>query len=71
MDADLRQPELRGQARGITKGSGNLLYVVGNTPGANYFANVLILAYDATTGALLNTIQYSSGSGIRSLAPRS
>ena len=49
--------------RGITRGPGNLLYVVGNTPGPNNFANVLILAYDATNGILLNTIQYSSGPG--------
>ena len=51
------------QVRGITRGPGNLLYVVGNTPGPNDFANVLILAYDATNGTLLDTIQYSSGPG--------
>lgn len=51
------------QASGITKGSNGVLYVVGNTPGPNDFANVLILAYDAATGALLNKIQYSSGPG--------
>ena len=52
------------QASGITKGTNGVLYVVGNTPGANNFANVLILAYDAATGSLLNKIQYSSGPGI-------
>ena len=52
------------QASGITKGSNGILYVVGNTPGANNFANVLILAYDAVTGSLLSKIQYSSGPGI-------
>jgi hypothetical protein len=52
------------QAGGITKGSNGVLYVVGNTPGANNFANVLILAYDAVTGSLLSKIQYSSGPGI-------
>ena len=52
------------QASGITKGSNGVLYVVGNTPGPNDFANLLILAYDAATGALLNKIQYSSGPGI-------
>ena len=51
-------------ASGITKGSNGILYVVGSTPGANYFANLLILAYDAATGSLLNKIQYSSGPGI-------
>ena len=51
-------------ASGITKGSNGVLYVVGNTPGANNFANVLILTYDATTGTLLNKIKYSSGPGI-------
>jgi hypothetical protein len=49
------------QARGITRGPGNLLYVVGNTPGPNDFAQVLILIYDATNGTLLNTIKYSTG----------
>ena len=52
------------QASGITKGSNGVLYVVGSTPGANFFANVLILAYDAATGTLLNKIRYSSGPGI-------
>lgn len=51
------------QARGITMGPGGILYVVGNTPGPDAFANVLILAYDAATGALLNTIKYRSGPG--------
>ena len=52
------------QASGITKGSNGVLYVVGSTPGANNFANLLILAYDAATGSLLNKIKYSSGPGI-------
>ena len=51
-------------ASGITKGSNGILYVVGSTPGANFFANVLILAYDAATGSLLKKIRYSSGPGI-------
>lgn len=51
------------QARGIARGPGNLLYVTGNTPGPNDFAQVLILVYDATDGTLLNTIKYSSGPG--------
>jgi hypothetical protein len=51
------------QASGITMGPNGVLYVVGNTPGPDNFANVLILAYDAATGALLNTIQYRSGPG--------
>src|SRR4029077_2861519 len=51
-------------ASGITKGSNGILYVVGSTPGANNFANLLILSYDAATGTLLNKIQYSSGPGI-------
>jgi hypothetical protein len=52
------------QASGITKGANGVIYVVGNTPGPNNFANLLILAYDAATGALLDTIQFSSGPGI-------
>ncbi|MEO7168333.1 MAG: hypothetical protein ABI016_15035 [Chthoniobacterales bacterium] len=51
------------QARGIAMGPDNVLYVVGNTPGPQSFANVLVLAYDAATGLLLDTIQYSSAPG--------
>ena len=51
------------QVRGIARGPGNLLYLVGNTPGPNDFAQVLILIYDATNGALLNIVKYSSGPG--------
>src|ERR1043166_5820288 len=51
------------QARGITLASNGVVYVVGNTPGPDAFSNLLILAYDAATGALLNTIQYRSGPG--------
>lgn len=52
------------QARGITKSADGVLYVVGNTPGPQSFANVLVLAYDAATGALLRTIKYSTAPGI-------
>lgn len=52
------------QVRGITKSADGILYVVGNTPGPGSFANVLILGYDAATGALLKTIKYSSGPGL-------
>jgi len=52
------------QARGIALGPGGVVYVTGNTPGENFFANVLLLKYDAASGALLNTVQYSSGPGI-------
>lgn len=48
------------QARGITKGPNGVLYVVGNTLNRNAFANVLVLAYDAETGALLKTIIYGT-----------
>lgn len=51
------------QVHGIARGPGDLLYVVGNTPGPNDFAQVLVLIYDATNGTLLNTIKYSSGPG--------
>jgi hypothetical protein len=51
------------QARGITIGPGGVLYVTGNTPDPLFYAKVLLLAYDAATGDLLNTIQYSSGPG--------
>jgi hypothetical protein len=51
------------QARGITLGPNRTLYVVGNTPGPDQFANVLILAYDADTGTLLKATKYRSGPG--------
>ena len=51
------------QASGITKGANGVIYVVGSTPGPDQFANLLILAYDAATSALLNTIRYRSGPG--------
>ena len=52
------------QASGIAMGANGTLYVVGSTPGANFFANLLILAYDPATGALRKKIRYSSGPGI-------
>lgn len=52
------------QARGIALGSDGVLYVTGNTPGPGHWANVLLLRYDAATGALLSTLQYSSGPGL-------
>jgi len=50
------------QARGIAVGNG-IVYVVGNTPGPDQFANVLILEYDADAGTLLKAIRYRSGPG--------
>jgi hypothetical protein len=52
------------QARGLGLAPGGILYVVGNTPGPNFFAQVLLLAYDAAGGTLLRTLQYTSGPGI-------
>jgi hypothetical protein len=49
------------QARGITLGPGNTLYVTGNTPGPGSYANVIVLGFDAATGNLVRQIQYSSG----------
>ncbi len=48
------------QARGIAMGPGGVVYVCGNTRGPGGYGNVLLLKYDAATGALLNTVQYSS-----------
>ena len=53
------------QSRAITKSASGILYVAGNTPGPDFYANILVLGYDAATGALVRTIQYSSG-GFRS-----
>ena len=52
------------QSRGITLGPGGLVYVTGNTPGPNLFARVLVLAYDAATGTLVKSFEYTSGPGI-------
>ncbi len=60
--AHLGQRKIRDSARGITAGRESALRG-GKHPWPGRFANVLILAYDATNGTLLNTIQYSSGPG--------
>ena len=49
------------QSRAITKSASGIIYVAGSTSGPNFYANILVLGYDAATGALLKTIQYSSG----------
>ncbi|MGE0480861.1 MAG: hypothetical protein AB7Q17_10365 [Phycisphaerae bacterium] len=49
------------QARGIARGPDGVLYVCGNTPGPGNYANVLLLKYDAASGALIDTMQFSSG----------
>ncbi|MEP0845305.1 MAG: PQQ-binding-like beta-propeller repeat protein, partial [Phycisphaerae bacterium] len=49
------------QARGIALGPDSVLYVVGNTPGPGSYARVLLLKYDAATGARLDATEYSSG----------
>lgn len=49
------------QARGITVHQ-NKVWVCGNTPDAQTYAKVLLLGYDAATGALLSSTIYSSGS---------
>jgi hypothetical protein len=49
------------QARGIAIGPGDVIWVAGNTPDSEFFANVLLLAYDAFTGDLLHETIYSSG----------
>ncbi len=52
------------QARDIALGANGILYVSGSTPNSSSYANVLVLAYDAATGVLLDTIIYASGSFI-------
>ena len=51
------------QARGITLAPGGVVWVTGNTPGPTLHANVLLLKYDAVSGTLLDTVQYSSAPG--------
>ena len=52
------------QARGLTLGSDGILYVTGNTPAPSHHANVLLLRYDAATGALLSALQHPAAPGI-------
>ena len=49
------------QVRGMTLAADGTLWVVGNTPDPNHYANVLLLAYDGASGSLLHTVQYTSG----------
>ncbi len=49
------------QARGLAFGPGGVLWVTGNTPGPGMYANVLLLEYEASSGALLNEVRTSSG----------
>lgn len=49
------------QGRGLALGANGVLWVTGNTPGPGNYANVLVLAYDAASGAPLHAIQWSSG----------
>jgi len=51
------------QGHAIALGPGGVVWVAGNTPGPEFFAQVLLLAYDATSGAQLQAIQWSSGPG--------
>lgn len=52
------------QGRGIALAPGGLLYVCGNEPGPGSFAMVLVLKYNAHTGALLHDVRYQTGPGI-------
>jgi hypothetical protein len=52
------------QGRAVALGPGGVLYVAGNTPDPQSYANVLLLKYDTVSGNLLNAIQYSSGPGL-------
>jgi len=47
------------QGRGIALGSSGELYVTGTTTSATFVSKLLLLKYDASTGALLNAIQHS------------
>jgi hypothetical protein len=51
------------QARGIALGPGGRVYVTGNTPGPGSYAQVVVLVYDGASGALLQSVQYSSAPG--------
>lgn len=48
------------QANGIALGPDGALYVTGDTQGPNFFAKVLLVKYDAATGAVLDSAVYST-----------
>lgn len=48
------------QGRAIALAPDGTVWVSGNTPGPTFTADVLLLNYDAATGALLRTVQYTS-----------
>ena len=52
------------QGAALALGPGGIVWVSGNTPGPDSFANVLVLGYDAANGALLYVTQFSSGPGL-------
>jgi hypothetical protein len=52
------------QARDIALGPDGTIWVCGNTPAASKHADVLLLQYDAATGALLKFVQYTTGFGL-------
>ena len=58
------------QAADLTLGPGGVLYVTGSTAGPGSVAQVLLLAYERSTGALLNSVQFSSSGGFFSEAGR-
>ena len=49
------------QASAIALGPDGTLYVSGDTQGADFFASVLLVKYEAATGTLLDSAVYSSG----------
>ena len=49
------------QSSAIALGPGGVLYVTGNTPNPDFYAETLLLEYDAATGNLLNTVVHSTG----------
>jgi hypothetical protein len=49
------------QGSGVALAPGGVVLVCGSTPDSNFYANVLVLAYDAGTGELLDSLQFSSG----------
>jgi hypothetical protein len=49
------------QASAIALGPDGALYVSGDTQGPDFYANVLLLKYDAATGALLDSVVWSTG----------
>jgi len=65
-DGTVRWSRVLGNGTGgqLALGADGTLYIVGGSPGAGGYSNVILFQCDPQTGNILNTYRYSSGAGI-------